>query len=83
MKIQQFPRIRIHWIDILGDTGWADEDEFQDMECSTCVSEGFLFKKDDQVIITFASYEIENGEVISFGDRNIYPIGVIKQIEYL
>ena len=53
------------------------------MECSTCVSEGHLFTKDDKIIMTFASYEIEDGEVISFGDRNIYPIGVIKEIEYL
>jgi hypothetical protein len=35
------------------------------------------------IIMTFASYEIEDGEIISFGDRNIYPIGVIKEIEYL
>ena len=83
MSIDKYPRIRIHWIDILGDTGWADEDEFQDMQCSTCVSEGFLFKKDNDVVITFASYEIENNEVISYGDRNIYPVGVVKKIEYL
>jgi hypothetical protein len=53
------------------------------MKCSTCVSEGHLFHKDDNTITTFASYEIENGEIISYGDRNIYPIGVIKKIEYL
>jgi hypothetical protein len=33
--------------------------------------------------MTFASYEIENEMVTSFGDRNIYPIGVVKKIEYL
>ena len=83
MKIEHFPRVRVHWIDILGDTSWADEDEFQEMKCSTCVSEGHLFHKDDNTITTFASYEIENEEIISYGDRNIYPIGVIKKIEYL
>ena len=83
MSISKYPRVRVHWIDILGDTGWADEDEFQEMQCSTCVSEGHLFHKDENSVMTFASYEIENGEVISYGDRNIYPIGVIKKIEYL
>jgi hypothetical protein len=79
MSISKYPRVRVHWIDILGDTGWADEDEFQEMQCSTCVSEGHLFHKDDNAIMTFASYEIENGEVISYGDRNVYPIGVVRK----
>jgi hypothetical protein len=83
MKIEHFPRVRVHWIDILGDTSWADEDEFQEMKCSTCVSEGHLFTKDDTMVMTFASYEIEDGQIISFGDRNVYPIGVVKKIEYL
>jgi hypothetical protein len=83
MSINKYPRIRLHWIDILGDTGWADEDEFKEMKCSTCVSEGHLFYKDENSVMTFASYETEDGEVISYGDRNIYPIGVVKKIEYL
>jgi len=53
------------------------------MKCSTCVSEGHLFTKDDTMVMTFASYEIEDGQIISFGDRNVYPIGVVKKIEYL
>jgi len=83
MSISKYPRIKLEWIDILGDTAWADNDEFNDMQCSTCVSEGFLFYKDDKVIMTFASYEIENDEIISFGDRNIYPIGCVKNITYV
>jgi hypothetical protein len=83
MSISKYPRIRLHWIDILGDTSWSNENEFQEMQCSTCVSEGHLFHKDDNVIMTFASYEIENNEIINYGDRNVYPVGVIKKIEYL
>ena len=55
MGISKYPRIRLHWIDILGDTGWASENEFQEMQCSTCVSEGHLFHKDDNFVMTFAS----------------------------
>jgi hypothetical protein len=83
MNISKYPRIRLHWIDILGDTAWADNDEFMDMECSTCVSEGHLFFSDEFKIMTFASYEVEDGEIISFGDRNVYPLGCIKEIEYV
>jgi hypothetical protein len=53
MSISKYPRVRVHWIDILGDTSWADEDEFQEMKCSTCVSEGHLFHKDDNTITDF------------------------------
>jgi hypothetical protein len=83
MNISKYPRIRLHWIDILGDTAWADNDEFMDMKCSTCVSEGHLFFSDEFKIMTFASYEVEDGEIISFGDRNVYPLGCIKEIEYV
>jgi len=84
MKIEQFPRIKLHWIDILGDTGWADDDEFSEMECSTCVSEGFLFHEDETKLMTFSSYEADkDGDIISFGDRNVYPIGCVKEIKYL
>jgi hypothetical protein len=83
MNISKYPRIRLHWIDILGDTAWADNDEFLDMKCSTCISEGYLFFSDEDKIITFASYEVEDGEIISFGDRNVYPLGCIKEIEYV
>jgi hypothetical protein len=83
MNITKYPRIRLHWIDILGDTAWADNDEFKEMECSTCVSEGYLFFSDEHKLMTFASYEVEDGEIISFGDRNVYPLGCVKEIEYL
>jgi hypothetical protein len=83
MNISKYPRIRLHWIDILGDTAWADNDEFLDMKCSTCISEGYLFFSDEDKIMTFASYEVEDGEIISFGDRNVYPLGCIKEIEYV
>jgi len=85
MKIEYFKRIRLHWIDILGDTAWADTNEFSEMECSTCVSEGYLFYSDEDKLMTFASYEAEaeDGDIISFGDRNVYPIGCVKEIEYL
>jgi hypothetical protein len=84
MKIEKFPRIKLHWIDILGDTGWADDDEFSEMECSTCVSEGFLFYKDETKLMTFSSYEADTeGNIISFGDRNVYPIGCVKEIVYI
>ena len=83
MNPKVYPRIRLHWIDILGDTAWADVVEFNEMECSNCVSEGYLFYSDENKIMTFASYELGEDGIISFGDRNVYPVGCIREIEYL
>ena len=54
------------------------------MECSLCTSLGYLFYKDKNKVITFASFEADKeGKIISFGDCNVYPSGCIKKIEYL
>jgi len=84
MLIKDFKRIRLHWVDILGDSGWHTDEELLTMECSLCTSEGYLFYKNRDKIITFASFEADkNGKILSFGDCNVYPKGCIKKIEYL
>jgi hypothetical protein len=84
MNINDFKRIRLHWVDILGDSGWHNKKELKFMECSLCTSLGYLFYKDKNKVITFASFEADKeGKIISFGDCNVYPSGCIKKIEYL
>ena len=43
MSIGKYPRVRVHWIDILGDTGWADEEEFKDASIKDIVKEMFSY----------------------------------------
>ena len=72
----------IKWLDILGDSGHADADEFSKMQPAKMITQAYVFSKDRKYVRTFASYD-ENEE--SFSDRNVFPTGVIismKRIEY-
>ena len=64
----------IKWLDILGDSGHADNKDFLNMRPAQMVSQGYVFKKDKKYLWTFASYD-ENEAV--FADRNCFPIGCI------
>ena len=68
----------IRWLDILGDSGHATAKEFELMKPAVMITNAYVFKKDKKYLWTFASYD-ENEE--SFSDRNIFPIGCIKELE--
>ena len=68
----------IKWLDITGDSGHATEEEMLKLQPSKMVSQAYIFKKDSKSIWTFASYD-ENEE--SFSDRNVFPIGCIKELK--
>jgi hypothetical protein len=48
------------------------------MKPAIMITNAYIFSKDKQHLKTFASYD-ENEE--SFSDRNVFPIGCIKQIK--
>lgn len=68
----------IKWLDILGDSGHANSKEFELMKPAVMITNAYVFKKDKKCLWTFASYD-ENEE--SFSDRNIFPIGCIKELK--
>jgi hypothetical protein len=71
---------KITWLDIVGDSGHANSEEFIKLIPATMVSYGYIFSKDKTCIRTFASYDsTEEG----FSDRNVYPIGCIVKLEKL
>ena len=76
-----YPRIKLYWKDIFGDSGWADETEFKRMKPSTPTSDGYLFYKDKEKVLTFATYDVDSDGKITFGDRNVYPTGCIRKIQ--
>ena len=51
-----YPKVRVEWIDILSDSGWATDKEFDKMDLSYPVNEGWLFEKTKSHIKIFASY---------------------------
>ena len=68
---------KISWLDITADGGHATADEFDKFECSKLISFAYIYKRTKKFIWTFASYD-DKGE--SFSDRNVFPIGVIKEM---
>ena len=69
---------KITWLDILGDSGHADNNEFMDMQPAVMITNAYVFNKDSKVLRTFASYDA-NSEC--FSDRNVFPKGCIKKME--
>ena len=75
-----YHKYRVHWIDILSDSGWADEREFNKMRLSHPVNEGWLYYKDKYSIKLFASYDREEDGTITFGDRTMIPLSCVKKM---
>ena len=78
-----FPKVRVEWIDILSDSGWATDKEFDKMNLSYPVNEGWLYSKDKNSVKLFASYDREDDGSFSFGDRTMIPRDWVKKIQKL
>ena len=79
-----YSKCRIEWIDIVSDSGWASDKEFNRMKLATPVNEGWIYSKDKDNIKVFASYDKdESTKEIAFGDRTMIPIACIKKITKL
>ena len=75
-----FPKVRVEWIDILSDSGWASDKEFDKMKLSFPVNEGWLYNKDRDAIKLFASYDKEDDGTLTFGDRTMIPLSCVKKM---
>ena len=79
-----YSKCRIEWIDIVSDSGWATDKEFNRMTLATPVNEGWIYFKDKKHIKLFASYDKdETTKEITFGDRTMIPVACIKKITKL
>ena len=75
-----YQKYRVHWIDILSDSGWAEEKEFNKMKLATPVNEGWLYSKDKESIKVFASYDKDDDGTFTFGDRTMIPMACVKKM---
>ena len=75
-----FSKYRIEWVDIISDSGWADEKEFHKMKLAHPVNEGWLFSKDKHHVKVFASYDKEEDGSYTFGDRTMIPWACVKKM---
>ena len=75
-----YTKVRVEWIDCTSDSGWATDKEFDKMKLARPVNEGWLYSKDKDSIILFASYDkAEDG--FTFGDRTMIPRKWVKKIQ--
>ena len=76
-----YSKVRVEWIDILSDSGWADEKGFNKMKLAFPVNEGWLYNKDRFAIKLFASYDKDPvTNEITFGDRTMIPLACVKKM---
>ena len=76
-----YSKYRIEWIDILSDSGWATDKEFDRMKLATPVNEGWRYSEDANSVKVFASYDIDHDtNEITFGDRTMIPWACIKKM---
>ena len=76
-----YSKVRVEWIDILSDSGWADEKGFNKMRLATPVNEGWLYNKDKYAIKLFASYDRDEDGSLTFLDRTIITLACVKKIQ--
>jgi len=78
-----YSKVRVEWIDILSDSGWADEKGFNRMKLAFPVNEGWLYTKDKHAVKLFASYDRDEDGSLTFGDRTMIPLACVKRIQKL
>ena len=78
-----YSKVRVEWIDILSDSGWADERQFNKMKLAFPVNEGWLYNKDKYAVKLFASYDRDEDGSLTFGDRTMIPLACVKRIQKL
>ena len=76
-----YSKVRVEWIDILSDSGWADEKQFNKMKLAFPVNEGWLYNKDKYAVKLFASYDRDDDGSLTFGDRTMIPVACVKRIQ--
>ena len=76
-----YSKYRIEWIDIMSDSGWATDKEFNRMKLATPINEGWIYSRDKKHVKVFASYDKdEDTKEITFGDRTMIPLSCVKKM---
>ena len=64
----------VYWEDIESDASWKDMKEILSMKPATCVSTGWLVKKDAKVHIVMSDYNYDDkGEMGEGGNTTVIP----------
>ena len=79
LKDIPYTKYRVNWVDIISESDWADEYEFDKMTLGTPVNEGWGYEKNKKFIKLFASYD-KDEDGITFGDRIMIPRSCVMKM---
>ena len=85
-KIERYPFVEVHWLDIVGMTDWQTFDSLMKSQLGRMVSRGWLVSRAKGVTRIFADYGLKDGKegdegfIETIGGTTIIPNSVITKI---
>jgi len=82
-KIESYPFVEIHWMDIEGDAGWSNTKDLNKEKLPVCVSKGYLLSQQKGITRIFSDYIMskDNPTFENIGSTTIIPTSVIQSIK--
>ena len=85
-KIDKYPFVEVHWLDIVGEAGWQTFDQLHTSQLGRMISRGWLYSTDKGVTRIFSDYglkdkkEGDEGYIETVGGSTIIPNSVITKL---
>jgi hypothetical protein len=85
-KIERYPFVEVHWLDIVGETGWQTFDQLMKSGLGRMVSRGWLVSREKGITRIFCDYGLKDGKegdeghIETIGGTTIIPNSVITKI---
>ena len=71
-----YPKVEVKWIDIISHSEWMDKSQIEKLKPANCRTRGYLFVKNKQVTILFASvtFDVNHNNDSKFNNYSHYII---------
>jgi hypothetical protein len=85
-KIEHYPFVEVHWLDIVGETGWQTFEQLKKSQLGRMISRGWMVSRAKGVTRIFADYGLKDGRdgdeghIETIGGTTIIPNSVITKI---
>ena len=88
-KIERYPFVEVHWLDIVGETGWQTFDQLMKSGLGRMISRGWLVSRKNGITRIFCDYGLKDGKegdegfIETIGGTTVIPNSVITKITKL
>ena len=85
-KIERYPFVEVHWLDIVGETGWQTFDQLMKSGLGRMISRGWLVSREKGITRIFFDYGLKDGKegdeghIETIGGTTIIPNSVITKL---